>query len=89
MDQMIKCKFKGIIVWIEPSLLKDGATGPLAPDEHVEDGELNIATCFSGDSFAHAYADGSVMRYGREVGTKKDIVPVHATIEHEALANDL
>uniref|UniRef100_A0A832MJE7 Uncharacterized protein n=1 Tax=Eiseniibacteriota bacterium TaxID=2212470 RepID=A0A832MJE7_UNCEI len=53
----------------------DGS-GPLAPPEHMFDGELRLDAALGalGPSYAHVMPDGSIMRFGSKIGTRKDLV---------------
>lgn len=54
------------------------AKGPVSQVEHChEDGQLNYATCFSSDTFAHWFPErNEIMRYGRRIGGREDIMPL-------------
>lgn len=53
--------------------LNEGANGAIAPLEHLgEDGELDPEAAFE-ISYAHLYEDGTIWRFGEQIGTREDI----------------
>ena len=65
----------GVPVWFDRDEFDLTGNAPLAPPHHVKDGELDLRRCFDGDSYAHAYSDGRVMRYRESIGSIDDLVP--------------
>ncbi len=64
----------------------DGETacGPLAPpDQCDDDNELRLEAALFGDSYAHVYADGTIMRYGVKIGMRGDLEPVDSAVRHD------
>ena len=72
-----KVKFKGVEYWLGDAR-PDGHGQSLGPlDHYCDDGTLDMLTCFNSDSYAHLFPDGRLLRYGRQIGTKDDLIPVH------------
>lgn len=65
----------GVALWVQPEGLREGGESALAPEDHIIDGHLNVPRCFTGDSYAHVYSDGSIRRFGRHIGTRSDLKP--------------
>ena len=62
--------------WIKEDALAGLTDGALAPEEHIENGELKVPWCFGSDSYAHVWADGEISRYGNKIGDRGDLVRV-------------
>ena len=74
----VKAHIHGVEVWVQRPTLEPGSDGPLAPKEHIIDGNLN-PQYYLADSYAHAYSDGRVLRYYKQIGTKADITVEETT----------
>ena len=84
MDKWIHVELPGHgTFWVYESVLGGHRPGPLAPEEHVVDGELNFPQCFMGGSYAHVFPD-LIMRYGEQIGVRGDLVPVDRVAVVEA-----
>lgn len=72
MNIMVRFKNYGTFWW-QKSV--DSPWGPLAPLNHCgEDGSIeDIHVALFADSFAHVYEDGTIKRYGKEIGTIDDL----------------
>lgn len=62
--------------WIESAVLEGRETGPLAPEDHISDGQLDWSRCFDSDSYAHVFSEGRIQRYGVVIGNIRDLVPL-------------
>jgi hypothetical protein len=70
-EKPVKVNFQGRDLWF---LEDNDGSGALAPLDHC-DGKGRIAgldVVFE-DSFAHVFEDGRILRYGKEIGRKKDL----------------
>jgi hypothetical protein len=75
----IEVEFNGLRLFVEENVLRGEGDGPLAPPEHIEDGELNPFACFRSDSYAHVRSDGVIKRFRAVIGTVADLKPVTPT----------
>lgn len=70
-----KVKIHGHDFWYLPEQGSKDPNGPIAPLHHCDDdGNLDIRTAFSSDSYAHVQSDGTVVRYGTKIGEIKDLL---------------
>jgi hypothetical protein len=65
--------------WVYPEALRGEDSSPLAPENHIRDGHLAFPECFSGNSYAHVYEDGTIMRHGGQIGTVADLKVISAS----------
>lgn len=63
----------GVKVWI-PGDAAAGNNFPVAPDEHVTDGQLND-NCFKSPSYAHHWPGVGIVRHLNQIGTFEDLKP--------------
>lgn len=62
-------------LYVERATLEGKQGGPLAPPSHVDDDGFLIAPeCFRSDTFGEVRPDGTIARYGYDLGTIKDLV---------------
>lgn len=59
--------------WDEEEFLKDGDT-PLAPPNHVSPDGETLLVAWPMISFAHAFHDEGIMRFGEKIGEIEDLV---------------
>jgi hypothetical protein len=74
MDSDVRVELFGRrLVWLKNP---DGS-GPLAYPEHMdESGELKLAHAMVSLSYAHVFADGTIRRFNKVIGTVADLVVV-------------
>lgn len=73
----VKVEFDGLMLWWITDDELEGALAPLNHcDEEGEIADLETALFLHGDSYAHVFEDGRIMRYGRQIGTRNDLVRV-------------
>lgn len=69
----VRVRLGDVELWAERRALEPGGNGALAPLHHVSDGELDLAHCFGGDSYAHVFEDGQILRYHERIGRREDL----------------
>lgn len=68
----IKVKINGQDYWFQQ---EENGGGPVAPLEHCfENGELNFATAFGSETFAHVFPNRVVSRYGVNIGSIDEFI---------------
>ena len=71
-DAYVPVLLDGIRLWVQPDVLEEGGHGALAPEGHIEDGDLRWECCMS-ESYAHVFPDGEILRYGKVIGQRSDL----------------
>ena len=75
--QWIRVEFPGHgTFYVEDDVLRGERTGPIAPEDHIVDGELDWSRCFSSDSYAHCCEGGTIKRYQCDIGHIRDLRPI-------------
>lgn len=71
MSSFRKVTINGVKVWAGEN---KGEGYPLAPVDHVKDGELCV-DCWHGiNTYAHVYESGTILRHGEKIGAEADLV---------------
>ena len=83
-SEWLPATINGVPVFVRPETLQDGGDGAIAPPEHIDNGMLRFPECLYSPSYAHAYEDGSVMRFNTKIGTKENIVLSQVQPKEEA-----
>jgi len=69
-----KITIEGTTYWYHQDIEGEHG-GPISPMEHCfEDGELNLLTMFSSETFAYVCPDGRIERFGKKIGDIKDYI---------------
>ena len=70
----VRVSFRGGTYWVPRATLDGKEDGPMALDRHIDAATGELADDADGrDSYAHIYADGTIVRFGDAVGHVREV----------------